>query len=296
MGFNPYGFFSVIGGPPPPNTFPISQRRFNMDILSPKGIKAIYEKFPLTSNQSNNARTLEAKDKIRLQALEYYSKGGLTLSKKALDLWYNQTGKTLGNKPDELRKVRGELAEIALETLLINYVETHKKCVYVKNLCIPRKGDNGGFTELDLALITEKCAILFESKSYAGAKTLTDKCTLNGRDILQQNLLHRDQLHYYLGSCVSNIGGQKPYTLTLFSYSKGDLTDTRTKENQKKFPLITYETFNNSIDTILKSKRHSIWDISKVASILNYMEQYSDYLFQLHLKDIRSGKYGDFSK
>ena len=233
----------------------------------------------------------KAKEAVRYKLLLVYQKRGLHASLEMADKFLKDASKAgkENNISDFGKIVRGELSEIYAEVCLREYVKTHKNSFYTKSLCFPRADGKEGFTEIDLALFSNKFVMLIECKSYSGQKTLTNEGCMNvkGRssyNVFSQNRMHLVNLDAYIRKyrLASVEKGGKPYQLCMFSYSKDPIEDLRTDEWKSKFHLFTEESLLTYLNNLEKSE--VIWDIKKLYKCVGEMQKHSEENMKKHIE------------
>ncbi len=196
--------------------------------------------------------------------------------------------------------LHGEICETVLEILIKDYIAKNKektlgwschRSLILKN----RERLKRDFsTEIDLTLFTPKCIYLFECKSYSGDKVLTDDGLLtrtNGYgeslqcNVFKQSVIHKETIMSWVQDFV--LDGRTPLIqMCMFDFSKGTLTDKRTKTARAELPclnehnVIEYLTRPGEIVWNAKCLEIAGVKLEKVSASLQL--QHLEYVKQLH--------------
>lgn len=200
--------------------------------------------------------------------------------------------------------LHGEICEAVLEVALADYIKRNAKNTkdwFIKKGLIlrdPTAVNSDYLTELDLTLFTPNCIYLFECKSYSGDKIIEEKCTLRTTkkafDVYTQNAAHEETLLKNI--CELKVKGETAYKSkgtqkVLFSFSIGDLQDTRSASAKNDMPCLQL----SDLDAFLSKRASSekIWNMPAVRKAADVMETKSKGLRAKHLayvKRVRSEK------
>lgn len=215
------------------------------------------------------------KDIARKTVLQIYKEEGLDSALKVAQniITGNKViSKEEGIDPKVRGQLKGELAEVVLESFLVDYVSKVPNTFVVKGLIVPFLGTKSGFTELDLTLFTPSAILFFEAKSYDGKCTLTDKCDLKSdkgshTDVFAQSKLHLDALDSWIGPYVTT---KKAYRLLLFSYADNVVEDLREDKYKKTIPFVD----ETNIETLIYSIKPDLGlvDIKKCYRVIKKMD------------------------
>lgn len=191
--------------------------------------------------------------------------------------------------------VKGELSEAVLEVVCVHLQKLLPQSILLKGLCISKKTDPLVTTEMDLVLFTPFCLYMFECKSYSGSKILKDACTLVGsheQNIYAQNRMHFDLLFQYISPFMLRRDkyppGNPPVKLILFELSSGDIEDRRESKYQKLYPCITLDTICDWIQDEFSKERVVLYDLPRLAPVLEELDQKSAETFKRHVKRLQS--------
>ena len=237
--------------------------------------------------------------------LDYYEKNGFIKTVKTAKAMYEINLKKA--KPGFKTDLCGEVCETVLEIGIMEFMRKYpeickdwilKKGIIVKDIDNP---NNGFLTEIDLVLATPQIIYIFECKSYAGEKILTDVCTIRTEkrsfDVYKQNLLHAKVFLKQFAPYRANKTIKKfPLQLVLFSLSKGSITDERNEVNKLLMPLVEIETLFKFLSQNIPTKNKEIvmlWKMQYVKRALEIIAEQSDanrsahldYVKNLHNKD-----------
>jgi len=187
-------------------------------------------------------------------------------------------------------QIRGEIAEIILEVKIIDFIKKNRLPWFiVKSLTIPRTDKKQKkTTELDLTLFTPTHIILFEIKSRKGKYILKDECNLisSGFDynsnVYKQNIMHLDNLRYFLGDAILTMNKEKPFKFVLFLDDICDCVDKRDFNNKQKYQLLRLNDIDKYLANELKYTSQ-IWDMQKIKNILIKLNNESENNFLKHM-------------
>lgn len=205
----------------------------------------------------------------------------------------NKKSKAIGEK-DLPVNIRGECCEILLELQILEYTKTkNMPWILSKGLTFNRKDGSKRFktTELDLTLFTPSRIVLFESKYRMGKIKLIDECTIvpafgHQTDVYHQNLMHLDNLRYYLNPAVIDLKRGKPFSIALYVDEVSRVTDCREDKYKGLIPCVgseNIELYLNKLSTL----NNQVWDIKIIERIIKKMDAESDDLFLTHLRGVR---------
>lgn len=204
-----------------------------------------------------------------------------TYEKKGIDYVYQVCRELLKVKDNSKKKplVNGDVCETLLVLLTKQYIKDrniHGNCVRSIVLKDPDNLNSDFRTEIDFLFYTPKLIFCTECKSYAGPKTITDKCTLsNGRyscDIFSQNMIHLETLYKNIRGFKIDKSKKLYIALSSFMFSNGDIVDKRDKSDKALLPIITQDTLYKFYDKMLKDVSINAWDYRKVDYFLQKLE------------------------
>lgn len=186
--------------------------------------------------------------------------------------------------------LRGECCEILLELQIREFARKRNlPWILSKGLTFRRKDTKKEkTTELDLTLFTPSRIYLFESKYRQGNIQLIDECKIvpkygNVTDVYKQNMMHLNNLRFYLAPAVIDLKRGKPFSIILYVDEVKRVQDLREEKYQKLIPLVGSENIVEYLNKIANYKT-KVWDINKLATIITKMDQESDALFEEHVK------------
>lgn len=197
--------------------------------------------------------------------------------------------------------LHGEICETILELGLQFYQEQHRKettsWFWKKGLILkdPTSANSKYLTELDLTLFTPQMIYVFECKSYGGKKVLSGKCTLQTAnrtcDVYRQNAAHEETLLKNINAF--RLPGEAAYKAVgtkkiLFSFALGELEDTRTNEDKREMPYLTYRTLFPYLEA--SAKGSAVWDVIALKKAMNVIERAGASLSKKHLEYVKSIK------
>lgn len=207
-------------------------------------------------------------DKLELKLREVYTKDR--------QLCY-ETCRSLLNIKDPSRKkaiINGNVCEILLSIMTEDYISSHPQLATsyaTRGLIVndPNNSDSNFCTELDYVLWTPHLVILFECKSYAGSKVVTEDFTLTtphrSVNVFEQNALHTKTLFPHIQFCKTRGSNTSNMMMASFIFSNGDITDKRSVQAKSRMPLITQDNLYKVYDRVLlKPSNPNIWDIGKL--------------------------------
>lgn len=187
-------------------------------------------------------------------------------------------------------QVNGEVCEVVLECLIIDYSLKHKEeCsdwLLYKGLIIKDRDNlrSAFSTEIDLTLITPQCIYLFECKSYKGDNLLTGLGKYKNTDVFSQNMLHLKTLDKWVKPFTIN--GKNPvYKIALFAFSNGSITDNRDLSVKKSMPVLTLQ---NWTDILLSNSSQKVWNMKSVKTLFDQLESNTEKLYYEHLNYVKS--------
>lgn len=233
---------------------------------------------------------ISIKDALYNQMMDVYSSKGIdiVISKcwKLMELSENNA------RYEKYQKVKGELAEIALECILLELSKQGKikgPHIILKSLCI--SFINGSTTEMDIVLITEQKIYMFECKSYKNFPKITDKCLINGKvDVYYQNTLHTTALHQRLCSVISKSeSNSKPYRYIMFEMSTHGVNDKRDEKWREMTPIVNADTVLSFLikEFEKNSKKDKVVDVTKAVKILKKYDNESKEMFKKHVARLK---------
>lgn len=238
---------------------------------------------------------IQYKINLRNKILQIYYKKGYAHAIKTIKNLINNANKKTKEFEDKSLAIntRGECCEILLEIQILEFARKNNlPWILTKGTTIRRKDHKkGGTTELDLTLFTPSRIILLESKYRMGKIKLIDKCTIvpnygNVTDVYKQNIMHLDNLRYYLADAVINLKLGSPFSIALYVEETKRVEDQRSEEYKKLVPLIGEENIFEYLASIAKMKQ-KIWDIKKLQEILQKLDAESDTLFEEHIERVK---------
>lgn len=192
-------------------------------------------------------------------------------------------------------EIKGELSEVILECVLLELQKYLGLSVISKGLCI-RDPITHRTTEMDVTFFTPCKIYMFECKSYAGKKTLTNECTLTNKttstDVFSQSKHHMEILNRYLIPYRLNrdIKGGSPYKLILFELSSVECIDNREDIWKSRIPMLTLSNIYDYLLQELCTPQKVNWDLPKLVPLLKQFDAQSEALFSEHLKRLGGKK------
>lgn len=238
---------------------------------------------------------IQYKINLRNKILQIYHKKGYTHAVKTVKHLITNANKKTKEFEDKTLAIntRGECCEILLEIQILEFAKRNNlPWILTKGTTIRRKDyKKDKTTELDLTLFTPSRIVLLESKYRMGKITLIDKCTIvpnygNVTDVYKQNIMHLDNLRYYLADAVINLKLGSPFSIALYVEEIKRVDDQRKDEYKKLVPLIGEENIFDYLATLAKMKQ-KIWDIKKLQEILQKLDAESDALFEEHIERVK---------
>lgn len=198
--------------------------------------------------------------------------------------------------------IRGELCEAVLTILLQRFIEDNNlkkkgwfisKGMYLKDLDNP---DSSYITELDITLFTPRQIYMFECKSYKGAKTLKDECSIyvkrNGKtslakDVYDQQFKHFTALLKYVKPFLNNVKSPvAPFKIIYFDFSDGDIKDVREDKYKVRMPLVDENTLYSLFDNY--NSIPDYWDIKGIYKVVQIVNKNKNKLDKKHLSYVKS--------
>lgn len=236
------------------------------------------------------------KNKTREIILDYYKNYGLQavieFANKLLELPNFKSDMQFRNE------VHGETCEAILECCIINFIKRNnlqKKWFYTKGLVLKDIKNPGRFlTEIDFVLFTPYQVIPIECKSYAGAKIITDRCTINRKDkqpydVYAQHKLHSDIL-------IENISAFRlkslesfhvnPFQLAMFDFSRGGLRDNRDVLYKREMPILNIQNINTFLRRFLN--KPATWHMDNLRRFVKIVNTHKEENTKLHLDYVKS--------
>lgn len=237
---------------------------------------------------------ISVKDALYNQMMDIYNSKGIDVTIQKC--WKLMVLSENNARFEKYRAVKGELAEIVLECMLLemskNKVMDYPH-VILKSLCIPFL--NGSSTEMDITLITPYKIYMFECKSYKNKPTITKECLINGTtNVYEQNRLHTLAIHQRLTSAIKKSDtNSKPYRMCMFEMSTEGVDDKRDQVWKDKTPILNPDTFIPFMLPELEKneKLGAIVDIPRCIEILKSLDANSKEMFDKHLARLKK-KYG----
>lgn len=246
----------------------------------------------------SDKRMIQYKINLRNKILQLYKQHGYNHAVKSVKNLINNANKKTKEFGDKSLAIntRGECCEILLEIQILEFAKSNNlPWILTKGTTIRRKDyKKGGTTELDLTLFTPSKIILLESKYRMGKIKLIDKCTIvpsygNVTDVYKQNIMHLDNLRYYLADAIIDLKKGSPFSIALYVEETKRVEDLRSEENKKLVPLIGEENIFEYLTAISKMKQ-KVWDIKKLQVILQQLDSESDALFEEHIERVKNKK------
>lgn len=194
-----------------------------------------------------------------------------------------------GISSDQYAEAKGELAELFLYITVKEWLRINNKYdwkVY-HHFYLPYKSGNGS-TELDVVIASQYIIVVFECKSYNGAKILTRECMLTPArskaiDVFKQNALHCKALWEHVEPfALSDVGVLKS---AYFNFSLGTLTDKRSDDNKRLMPALSEDNIIHFLNAMNKSVNRVGWR----SSILAFTEDIGrrEYNAEEHVSSIK---------
>lgn len=239
-----------------------------------------------------NQQIIDFKINLRNRILQIYYKSGYSYAVNTINhLIKDSNKKTKEFDINSLAmNLRGECCEILLELQIREFArQRNLPWVLSKGLTFRRRDHKKEkTTELDLTLFTPSRVILFESKYRKGKVKLIDECKIvpdfgHVTDVYKQNLMHMDNLRYYLGPAIVDLKKGKPFSIVLYMDEIKRVIDLREEKFKKMIPLVGSENILNYLNKIANMKT-VVWDVKKLATIISEMDKESDALFIEHVK------------
>lgn len=240
-------------------------------------------------------KMIQFKINLRNKILSIYKEKGYVHAVKTTKNIIENANKKTKNLGDKSLAVntRGECCEILLELQILEFARKHNlPWILSKGLTIRRKDrKKGQTTELDLTLFTPSRIVLLESKYRMGKIKLIDKCTIvpsygNVTDVYKQNIMHLDNLRYYLADAIINLKLGSPFAIALYVEETKRVDDQRNEKYKKLVPLIGEENIEQYLKSIA-SMKYKIWDIMKIKDIITKLDSESDSLFEEHIERVK---------
>lgn len=205
------------------------------------------------------------KDRVELVLRRIYKKEGYNVFMQTI----MHLKKFNNRDKDDVIIAKGEIAEVVSSIMIEHYVKVNnlRDWRLYRGLILGSKKDPNFSTELDLVLVTPKCASIIEVKSYNGPKTLKGECTLvvkgNTKDVYSQNIGH---IKAFWGNFKdSALKTQGAIKSVLFSFSYGPLDDIRSEVNKGVMPVYDEETFAGYLKALESINRVDTWDVNKLS-------------------------------
>ena len=236
------------------------------------------------------------KDKTREIILDYYKNYGL----KAV-IEFAQNLLQLPNFKSDMQfrnEVHGETCEAILECCVIDFIKANKlekKWFYTKGLVLKNVNNPDRFlTEVDFILFTPYQVIPIECRSYAGAKIITNRCTINRKDkqpydVYAQHKLHSDIL-------IDNISSFRlktmdsfhvnPFQLAMFDFSRGGLRDTRDILAKREMPILNVNNIHKFLNTFID--KPETWHLQSLKRFVKIVNTHKERNTKLHLDYVKS--------
>ena len=228
-------------------------------------------------------------DNIRAFLTETYLQYGIDT---VIELAVEELKISGSNGKDFSTRMNGELCETILELIFADYAKDHpeqcKDWFSVRGLILQDptgKKRKKFMTELDYTLFTPQCVYLFECKSYSGDKRLMGDGKLmretgNSCDVYSQSLVHADALDKNIGVFAN---GKPTYSINMFNFSRGPLSDMRSEMAKKLFPC--YNVGN--VTSAIRDSQNVVWDIGYLKPLIRKLEANSVNLRSAHLNYVR---------
>ncbi len=248
----------------------------------------------------DNEKIIKFKINLRNKILAiYYNKGYSFAVNTVKHLIKDSNKKTKEFHINALAmNLRGECCEILLELQIREFAKQRNlPWILSKGLTFQRRDHRKDkTTELDLTLFTPSRVFLFESKFRKGKIKLIDECKIipdygNVTDVYKQNMMHLDNLRYYLAPAILSMEKGKPFSIVLYVDEISRVTDAREAKYKSLIPLVGSENILEYLNKIANLKT-KVWDIKKLARIVKDMDAVSDKLFEDHVKREASKGYG----
>lgn len=236
------------------------------------------------------------KSKTREIILDYYKNYGLNeviaFANKLLELPNYKSDVQFRNE------VHGETCEAVLECCVINFIKTHNlenKWFYAKGLVLKDINNPDKFlTEVDFILFTPYQIIPIECKSYAGAKVITDRCTINRKDkkpydVYAQHKLHSDILIENISSFrLKNLDSfhVNPFQLAMFNFSRGGIRDTRNMMYKREMPILDIKNINVFLSKFID--KPATWHMQNLKRFVKIVNTHKEQNTKLHLDYVKS--------
>lgn len=191
---------------------------------------------------------------------------------------------------DEKSLIKGEIAEIVLYCILLEFQKVAKFKTYVSKGLYVQDEHSGKVTELDLVLITPYKIFIFESKSYSGkGKELRGICQLYRGDKMCADVYEQNKLHTLLFN--QNYGmftkqSEKPYTMVLFDYATNLFVDKREERYRANFPVATKETVIKTILDQVKKHPSKKVDVDRMVQRIQEDRATKKYLADEHRRQL----------
>lgn len=240
------------------------------------------------------------KEGLRIHFLTKYREEGFEATKDSLKTFLKDSGKAAKKAKDSLEAItqfRGELAEIAIEVVLQEFMSRNKRSFYVKNLCVEKKVKGGwsDYNELDVTLFTENKVVMFESKAYAGVKTLIGDCTITrpnkeSMDVAKQSVSHLTVIKDWIDIYRIKNTEQKGYKIVFFDFSLDATKDERSTDAIERIPHLTLDTTLDYLQGLMQSETEKIWKIDKVLEVCEKLDKVSEANMQRHLSQLEKNK------
>lgn len=236
---------------------------------------------------------IKFKDSLHEDIMRMYRARGYSYAVNSVNALISSSTKKakLAGKPELGIQIRGECCEILLMLGIMEYARLRNLQWFVsKGLAIKRKDRKKGTTELDVTLFTPSKVVLFESKYRKDKFELVDKCKIvpsygHVFDVYKQNLMHLDNLRYYLSDALIDIKLGKPFSLAMYIDDSSRATDKREPQFKSLMPLVDLKNLESYLSTV-EDKKVTVWDIQKLYNIVKELRASSDEVFREHMKGV----------
>ena len=244
----------------------------------------------------DNMKLITFKDNLTKALINVYQSHGYnTFCATCDNLIKNSTAKAKKELGDAKLgiQIRGEVCEAFLKISIVEFCKINKTKNWFmhKGLCLERKdGKKNKTTELDITLFTPNKVVLFESKFRMNKVEIYDQCKIvpdygTATNVWSQNIMHLDNLKWYLADSLKSLELGKPFKCVLFMYSNKDVKDLRSKKYRNLMPVVTKENLFSYLKTLTNSSVE-LWDIKSLRARIQLLDNDTDRLFKQHMKEV----------
>lgn len=244
-----------------------------------------------------------SKEKIRSVFLEKHKTNSLSYM---LELCRATLATKQGKSDNDFKvELHGQIGEVALEMILMEFCRRHKDCFYFSSTVFLGLNEKKNIsTEVDFILCTPYRIYLFEVKCYNFDKYLINRCTLINKECashlekngnlsnLSSNCVVKDvayQMQVHLGFVKEHLDnyrfkkyGTEPYKSVLFDFSIKPTYDRRKDFYRTIFPLYTERNTLMYLEDEY-NENSKIWDVQNVVKTLKRINASSNKNMDIHV-------------